>query len=131
MSPYRRSNETVSRPPNSRCDVLNSNIIAINLNPRESISTKKHSEARHRTSAYIPAFTFLEEFFLQSLLSDLLLLAVDSLVPLMLSRKTLRCHFAPPLPKTLPPFPRPDISALLQSQRSGIKKQNRRVKETK
>ncbi|KAG5124250.1 hypothetical protein JHK82_030987 [Glycine max] len=29
----------------------------------------------------------------------------------MLSRSTLRCRFAPPFPKPLPPFPRPDILA--------------------
>ncbi|MFS7943068.1 hypothetical protein Hanom_Chr06g00495931 [Helianthus anomalus] len=27
----------------------------------------------------------------------------------MLSRRTLRCRFAPPFPNPLPPFPRPDI----------------------
>lgn len=31
-------------------------------------------------------------------------------MPWMLSRRTLRCRFAPPLPRPLPPFPLPDIS---------------------
>ena len=30
-------------------------------------------------------------------------------IPWMLSLRTLRCLFAPPLPRPLPPFPRPDI----------------------
>mmetsp|Transcript_4654 Transcript_4654/g.15514 ORF Transcript_4654/g.15514 Transcript_4654/m.15514 type:complete len:246 (+) Transcript_4654:442-1179(+) len=32
-------------------------------------------------------------------------------MPWMLSRSTLRWRFAPPLPRPLPPFPRPDMSA--------------------
>ena len=32
-------------------------------------------------------------------------------MPWMLSRSTLRCLLAPPLPKPLPPLPRPDIVA--------------------
>jgi hypothetical protein len=32
-----------------------------------------------------------------------------TVMPWMLSRNTLRCRFAPPLPKPLPPLPRPDI----------------------
>ena len=31
-------------------------------------------------------------------------------MPWMLSRSTLRCLLAPPLPRPLPPLPRPDIS---------------------
>uniref|UniRef100_A0A913KUS5 Uncharacterized protein n=1 Tax=Schistosoma mansoni TaxID=6183 RepID=A0A913KUS5_SCHMA len=30
-------------------------------------------------------------------------------IPWMLSRKTLRCLLAPPLPNPLPPLPRPDM----------------------
>ncbi|RXI08978.1 hypothetical protein DVH24_023122 [Malus domestica] len=71
-------------------------------------------------SVYVTAsrITFSKKILRTPLISPLILftppllasLRIAGLVmPWMLSRRTLRCRFAPPLPRPLPPFPRPDI----------------------